>query len=265
MGKPRAFFKKLATGTKTHSPIILLAAGLAAGISAVVVAIKQTSEAKEIIDAETQKKIYETGDPEAKLTKGETFKLVWKKYIPVATLVVVFLLSILSSAGIVHRRYESVAAELGLLSVTSSEYADKVIETIGKKKEQDIRDSIVADKIEKAKNVEPSNAADATPDKTLFLDTLTGAKFYATYEYIRGVVNDLNEELIKYPEWYVTVDDWCDKLPNVSADNMKVAKLLAWQFDTGLLNIHFVHMMDEDKVTPIIGIEHHVLPKQLPY
>ena len=264
MGKPKVFLQKLARATKRKSPVIFLVAGIAAGVSAVVVAVKQTAEAKDIVDSETQIKTYQENDPSAKLTKKEIVKATWKKYIPVVALVLVSVFFILSSAGVVHRRYESLVAAYGLLSSYKEDYVNKVIETVGKQQEKNITDDIVKDKVKAIHKAVPTESlGEPEEGKILFFDIWTGTKFYATHEYVRGVINKMNDRLIRYPGDYETLSDYCSEL-HIKGPTPKVFNKMGWTFECGLINVEFVYMTDDDDITPLIGIKHKNEPTYLP-
>lgn len=260
MGKPkvRAVMQKVMHGAKKNSPVILLVAGLAGGVATVITTIKQTVSAKADIDEATAYKQCETGDPEAKLTPKEIIKVVWKRYIPVLALTAAFIILILSSAGIVHRRYESIAAAYGLLSATHDEYVNKVVETIGEKKEQDIRDKIAIDKANEIEAKSPG-IIDTGRGNTLFIETLSGQEFYSSYETVKAACNRLNEQMFQSPMTYVLVDELLDGL-GIPNPDFQLGSKLCWELETGLIDLRFTTKMSVDGETPAVVIEHKRMP-----
>ena len=272
MGKPniKAIKHGIAKCVRKNSPAMLLALGIASGISAVVLAIKQTSSAKDELDAETQIKQYETGDKQSKLTPREVFRVVWKKYIPVVALVITSIIFILSSSGIVHRRYEALSSAYGLLAASNSEYVDKVIETVGAHKEQTIREEIAKDKIRKVEQVtNPENIVKTGHGETRMVETLGGQEFYASIDYLKSVQNRLNKQIIdSYSsgcDAFVTLNDFYDE---IGLARTKLGEMHGWTCEScydkkNFIELEFVAMMASDGETPIVGVVFKNIPVDL--
>lgn len=263
MSKPKlkAFFKTVAKGIAKKSPVILLAAGLITGAAAIVCTVRETAAAKEDLDEKTQRKRAETCDPEAVLTAKEIISTVWKRYISVGALSLAAVLFILCSTGISHRRCESLSAAYGLLAASHGEYVDKVVETVGKTKEKDIRDEIAKDHIRRVESVTPvEKILDTGAGDTLFVDTMCGREFHSSYDAIRRSINTVNDRMIRFDE-VITVNDIYDewKLPHTNAGG-----LLGWGYVAeGLVSIEFVPVMASDGETPAVGIRFNNLPSAL--
>lgn len=269
MGKPnlKAIKHGIAKCVRKNSPAMLLALGIASGVSAVVLAVKKTSSAKDEIYEETQIKQHETGDKQAKLTPKEVFRVVWKKYIPVVALVVTSIILILSSSGVVHRRYEALSSAYGLLAASNSEYVDKVIETVGQHKEQTIREEIAKDKMRKVEQVtNPDDIVKTGHGETRMVDTLGGREFYASIDYLKSVQNRLNKQIIdSYSsgcDAFVTLNDLYDE---IGLAGTKFGEMHGWTCEScydkkNFIELDFVAMMAADGETPIVGVVFKNLP-----
>lgn len=161
MNKPNVskMFKDFQKLTKKHSPEILTGLGIAGMVTTVVLAVKATPKAMELIEKEKtfkEKEAHEGGiftkEDERyafELTPIETVKAAWKPYIP-AVLSGTASIACLIGANSVHARRNAALYSAYKLSTTAlTEYRDKVVETIGEKKEHAIRDKVVKEKMEK--------------------------------------------------------------------------------------------------------------------
>ena len=86
-----------------------------------------------------------------------------------------------------------------------SEYRDKVVEELGPRKDQSIRDKVVADQI--ANNPSPSQDVLVTgPGNVLCCELFTMRYFASDMEKLRRAQNDMNAKLLKHD--YATFDDF---------------------------------------------------------
>ena len=198
-----------------HSPEILAGAGIAGFISSIVLCIKATPKAHEKL--EEKKEELETDI----LTPVEVVKTVWKDYLPAAILVVASGGCIICSVTTSKKRYASLAAAYEIVRTNAEAYKDKVIETIGEKKNREIEDKVNEDKVKKDP---PTNENIIMGSGVLFYEPLTG-------QYFRMPINDFlykanvasNDELNSHDGSYGVYDwllalDLLDRIPESVAD-----------------------------------------------
>ena len=126
-----------------HSPEILTGLGIAGFITTTVMAVKATPKAMWLIEEEK-----DTLEKD-KLTVVETVKVAWKPYIPAAITGVSSVACIIGASSVNYKRNAALATAYQVSRAALSEYKEKVVETIGEKKEKQIRDKVAKDKIEK--------------------------------------------------------------------------------------------------------------------
>lgn len=135
--------KNLKAGFIKHSPEILTGIGIAGMLSSTIMAVKATPKALDII-AEIK------GE---KLGKKEETKKIVKKvapiYIPTVITTGLSIACIVGASSINHRRNAALATAYSLSESTLKEYQQKVIETIGPKKEEEIQQKIAQDHVDK--------------------------------------------------------------------------------------------------------------------
>lgn len=230
-----------------RSPELAIGFGIAGFITATVLAVEATPKA--------QKKIAKAKEEKgADLTKTETVKAAWKCYIPSAVSIVVSSGLIITANSIHNRRNSALAAAYSISSSTLKTYQDKVIETVGKKKEQDIRDSICEDKI-KANPVDKNDIIYTGKGETLCYDAISGRYFRSDIEYLRKVENILNKRLLN--EDYISLNDlyWEINLPAIG-----LGDCMGWNMKDGYIEMSFSSHLANDK-DPCLVLDYLVAPR----
>ena len=135
--------KGVRTAMKKHSPEILTGIGIAGMITTTIMAVRATPKALALI--EDKKSELDTDQ----LTKAETVKAAWYCYIPAAVVGSISVFCLIGASSTNLRRNAALATAYTLSESTLKEYQEKVVETIGEKKEQSIRDSVSKNKMVK--------------------------------------------------------------------------------------------------------------------
>jgi len=187
MNSVKSALKILGGKISKNSPQILTALGCAGVISTAILAVRGTPKAIQILE----KYHKEHGEKPSQL---ETIQLTWKNYIPAAIVGATSIGCIIGATSINERRNAVLSLLYSMSESTLRDYKSKVIETIGQKKEQNIRDEIDKDCIDR-------NPPSKSPviftgyGEHMCYDKLSGRYFKSNYEKIRQVVNDLNFRL----------------------------------------------------------------------
>ena len=238
--------KSVRTTLKKRSPEILTGIGIAGMIGTVVMAVRATPKALEMIDEKIEEK-------EDKLTPIETVKAAWKPYIPAAITGVTSVACIIGASSINLRRNAAIVTAYTLSETALREYKDKVIETIGEKKEKEVRDAIAKDWIEK--NPLSQNEVIMTEKgDTLCYDSLSGRYFKSDIEKLKRAENELNHQLLN--EGTVTLNDLYYA---IGLGDTKIGYDLGWDTRHGLVDMSFSSQLAEDG-TPCIVLDFTVPP-----
>ena len=152
MNKPNLsnLFKTIKAGTMKHSPEILTGIGIAGMITTTVLAVKATPKALRLIDAK-KRDIFDNLDPEdisgnstdyteVSLTPLEVVKTAWKPYSAAAVTCVASVTCLIGASSVNAKRNAALATAYELSKTALSDYKEKVVETIGEKKEKTIRE-----------------------------------------------------------------------------------------------------------------------------
>ena len=219
--------RKLIHAVSKESPVILTVLAVGGVCATIVTTAKATTVAERLIFESEEEK-------ESPLEPKEVIKTAWKCYIPVALTAGITIVCIICAQSINSKRYAALA---GLYSVSESaikKYQDKVVETIGEKKEKVIRDDIAKEKIQE-NPMDGKTIYETGNGNYLFYDALSGRYFRSDIETMRRVQNDLNKDLID--DMWVSVNEMYSKIglrPIQLGDNVgwNVDHLIDFQFST---------------------------------
>lgn len=241
------FFKGVKANMSKHSPEILTGIGVVSFFGTIVLAVKATPKALEMIE---EKKEELNLEPEDNLTAVETVQAAWKPYIP-AVATGVFATGCLIAANSVHaKRYAGLATAYQISTQALSEYREKVVETIGEKKERNVHTKMAESKV---KEVQPTvtMAQHTGTGNTLCLDLLSKHTFISDIDKIRRVVNDLNYRMTNGMEMSISLNEFYQ---GIGVPNMGFGDKMGWRVDKGLIDIYFDSFITDDNV-PCVTIE----------
>lgn len=190
----KADIRKFLNGTKAkiskHSPAILIGLAVVSGGTAIVLAVKETPKALKRI--EDKKQEYQVD----KLSPWETVKTTWPCYVPSAIAFTFATGCAIGSQSIHAKRNAALAAAYKISETALLEYRDKVIETIGEKKEQTVRDKVAQEQINK-NPVKQSEVIVTGKGASLCLEPFTHRYFECDIETIRRAENKLNKKMLQ--------------------------------------------------------------------
>lgn len=233
---------------KKHSPEILTGIGIAGMVTTTVMAVRATPKALMLL--EEKKDEYETDT----LTLVEIAKTAWMCYIPSAIIGGVSIFCLIGASSVNLRRNAALATAYTLSESALKEYQEKVVETMGEKKERGIRDSIAKDKIDR-NPVEQREIIITNKGENLCYDSLSGRYFKSDIDKIRKSVNELNRQMLN--EMYISLNDLYYEL---GLDNTKLGDDLGWHIDDGLINISFSSQLVNGE-TPCLVLDYQIAPQ----
>ena len=191
--------KKLGRKISDNSPVILTSMAVGGVVSTAY--FTATATAKSV------HRLYAEGAYDEEVWEEQTFldraKIVWPNYIPPVVIGATTIGCVISGHGVHTRRQ---AALMGLYSVTDaafSEYRDKVVEVIGEKEEQKVRDDIAQDQVQ---THGPSEVIMVGSGDHLCYDSFTARYFQSSVEDIRRAENKINAQIIN--DGYASQNDF---------------------------------------------------------
>lgn len=237
---------------RKHSPGILTGVGIAGMITTTVMAVQATPKALILIDKAEQKKKIESGELVG-LTSVETVKAAWKCYIPAAIVGTVSIGCLIGASSVNMRRNAALATAYTLSETALREYKEKVVETIGEKKEKAVRDAIAKDKLER--NPVTNNEVIITErGNTLCYDAISGRYFKSDIEKLKRAENELNHQMLN--DGFISLNDFYYE---IGLDNIKLGDDLGWDTRHGLVSLNFDSQLASDG-TPCLVLNFSVAP-----
>lgn len=259
------FFKTVQLSLSKHGPEILTGFGIAGMITTTILAVKATPKALSLIEGEKkrqnqeiQKEAYKNGNESCeeitRLKPVDVVKTTWKCYIPAAITCAVSTACLIGASSVNARRNAVLATAYKLSESALAEYKDKVVETIGEKKEEAIRNKVHKEQIEKNPVVK-NEVIITEKGKTRCYDHLSGRYFNSDIDAIKKAVNILNERMLR--ENYVSLNEFYDCL---DLDPTGLGDILGWNLDMKLIELDFSSQICKDG-TPCIVIDFKIPPK----
>lgn len=193
------FIKRAENIVNKYSSEIMLGVGLTAIGSTIVFAVKATPKALQLMEERKEELQVE------ELTPVEVVKTTWKCYVPAAVTGTIGTACILGSYTVNTKRNAVLATAYTISETALQEYKEKVIETIGEKKEEAIRDSIAKDKLER-QPVTTSEVFITGKGKSLLFDPVSSRYFEYDLDMLQKAVNELNLRFT-HGEMYLSVNE----------------------------------------------------------
>lgn len=205
---------KIAKKVVENAPKILAGTSIALSIGAVGFAIKGTVLAVRIED-ERQEKIKNGELPVPEHPRWETFKAVWKCYIPSATMLIASAGCSIYGTDIATSRTAIATAACKLTEAAFDDYRAEVREQIGEDKEKEIGRSIAQKKAEEQQMLatEPPKTYVVSPyEEVLIQEKYTGEVIRSDINSIKEVINNINYRLSHSYIDYISLMEYADEI-----------------------------------------------------
>ena len=230
-----------------HSPEILTGIGITGMLTTTILAVKGTPKALELI--QNKKDELQTDE----LSIVDTIKVAWKPYLPAIGVCIPSIACLIGASTINYKRNAALATAYAISERTLIRYRDKVVETLGERKEKQIHEKIAQDEIDKDK-VSNSQVIITSKGNTLCRDSLSGRYFKCDIDTIKRAVNKLNRDLTY--QHYISLNEFYYE---IGLDGTKNGDLIGWNLDRGLIEpIFSTCLADNDE--PCIVIDFTVCP-----
>lgn len=230
-----------------HSPEILVGIGVTGMITSTVLAVRATPKALGLLEGAREEKHGED------LTPLEMVKVAWKPYMPSIVIGAVSVSCIIGASAVNTKRNAALATAYAISEKSLLTYRDKVIETIGEKKDKEIREKIAQDEVDK-KPVSNSQVIITSKGNTLCMDALSGRYFRSDLDKIKKVINELNRDIVT--QNYVSLNELYYAL---GLEGLKNGSRLGWNINEGLIELSYSTCLAEND-EPCIVINYETEP-----
>jgi hypothetical protein len=250
MKKPdvRKICKNLKTATVKHSPEILTGIGIAGMITTTIMAVKATPKALRLLEDEKNRQNVD------KLEPVDAVKTTWKCYIPAAVTGTVSVACLIGASSVNTKRNAALTAAYTLSESTLRDYQKKVVETIGEKKEQTVRDAVAKERLEKSP-VENTEVIITAKGETLCFDVVSGRYFKSDIDKLKRAANELNRRM--RDEMFISLNDFYYE---IGLEQVKLGDDLGWNIEDGYIDLYFSSQLATDG-TPCLVVDYGYGPR----
>lgn len=240
-------FKMAKKVVQKKSPEILTGLGIAGMITTVVLAVKATPKALDLIDEEVEKQnrklsqeAYDSGYSTAKqinkLKPVETVKVAWKPYIPALLLGGASVGCLIGANTVSARRHAALYSAYELSKTAYNELNEKVTEVVGEKKVTEIKQKLAEDKVNKVSpegTIEKkSNVVIAGDGDTWFIDAMSNQPFLSSKNKLDAAANELNRKMRS--DMYVSLSQFYDE---VGIEHTGTSDYIGWRIDKEYIDV----------------------------
>ncbi len=190
---------------------------------------------------------------EEELTPREIAREVYKDYIPAVAMGAVTIACVIGANSIHTRRQAALMSAYSLTETAFREYKDKVVEEIGKGREQKVYDDIAQERVATT-HPTAQEVFIAGEGGVLCLDMFSGRYFRNDMQTIRAAVNDINYTLNN--DAYASLNDFWRLIGLPATD---VGEELGWTHEELMELVYTTALTPEDK--PCLAIQFRKQPK----
>ena len=240
-------FKMAKKVVQKKSPEILTGLGIAGMITTVVLAVKATPKALDLIDEEVERQnrklsqeAYDSGQSIAnqinKLKPLETVKVAWKPYIPALLLGGASVGCLIGANTVSARRHAALYSAYELSKTAYNELNEKVTEVVGEKKVTEIKQKLAEDKVNKVSPEgaieKKSNVVIAGDGDTWFIDAMSNQPFLSSKNKLDAAANELNRKMRS--DMYVSLSQFYDE---VGIEHTGTSDYIGWRIDKEYIDV----------------------------
>ena len=212
-----------------HSPEILTGIGIAGMITTTVLAVKATPKALEEIEEYKEAVLCD----HEQIKPIDAVKVTWKHYVPAAITCTVSVACLIGASSVNARRNAALATAYKLSETALAEYREAVIETVGEKKEREVRDTVAKKQV--AQNPVNQNTVICTgKGDSLFYDSTCGRYFKSNVDKIDKAVLELNKRM--RDEMYISLNEFYYE---IGLDGIDVGDDLTWSIDDSYIDVSY--------------------------
>lgn len=226
-----------------NAPAILTAFAVVGVATTTVFAVKATPKALGLIEAAEE-------NSEETLTVPQKIRVTLPCYLPALGMGAATMACIIGANTTSMKRNAAMISAFSLSESAFKEYQSKVVETLGEKKEQVVRDEIAQDRVRNHPPVE-GQVVFAGAGKVLCYEMLTGRYFESTHEDLRRAENNVNKQIIN--DMYASQNDFYRE---IGLSPTKMGDELGWNTDR-LLELQFSTTLSEDN-RPCLAVDYRV-------
>ena len=228
-----------------NAPVILSGVSISGVLTTAYLTARATFKAARVLDdVELRNKSYGGLELDTK-TK---IKIVWKFYIPATVSGAATIACIVGGTKASMTKTAVAYSLLGVSEKAFTEYKEKVVEQLGAKKEEGIREEIARDKVKNG----PEGIIVTGNGKVLCYESHSGRYFMSDMETLKRAVNEVNAKMLREVDARLSDFYYLVGLPTT-----QFCERSGWQ-NSRLLELSFYPVMTEDN-QPCIAFDYNYI------
>lgn len=241
-----------------HRTSLMVGGGIAGMVIAGVTAVRVTPKASMLLEERRCSKhdaYLENAEANPQLTIKDYIQVTWKYYLPPIALAMVSAGAIIFAHKVDRKENAALAAAYAISESRLKEYSEKVLETVGEKKEKEVRNAIDKDRVNNNQPVDGEIISTGQGD-TLCMDTWNGRYFYSDIEVLRRAAVDLSRAVLN--DETVTLNDFYDR---IDLPQTKNGDFFAWEIGNHheMIELSFSSQLDFKK-RPVLVMDFKFAP-----
>lgn len=241
-----------------HRTSLMVGGGIAGMVIAGVTAVRVTPKASMLLEERRCSKhdaYLENTEANPQLTIKDYIQVTWKYYLPPIALATVSAGAIIFAHKVDRKENAALAAAYAISESRLKEYSEKVLETVGEKKEKEVRNAIDKDRVNNNPPVDGEIISTGQGD-TLCMDAWNGRYFYSDIEVLRRAAVDLSRAVLN--DETVTLNDFYDR---IDLPQTKNGDFFAWEIGNHheMIELSFSSQLDFKK-RPVLVMDFKFAP-----
>lgn len=241
-----------------HRTSLMIGGGIAGMMVAGVTAVRVTPKASMLLEERRCSKhdaYLENTEANPQLTIKDYIQVTWKYYLPPIALATVSAGAIIFAHKVDRKENAALAAAYAISESRLKEYSEKVLETVGEKKEKEVRNAIDKDRVNNNQPVDGEIISTGQGD-TLCMDAWNGRYFYSDIEVLRRAAVDLSRAVLN--DETVTLNDFYDR---IDLPQTKNGDFFAWEIGNHheMIELSFSSQLDFKK-RPVLVMDFKFAP-----
>lgn len=224
--------KRFSHAIVKNSPKILTGCAVSGVIGTVIFAVKATPKAQIVLEEKRR-------EYEGEMPWYEQAKAVVPVYIPTLAMGSVTIGCIIGATAIASKRNAVLASLYSASELALKNYQQKVVETIGERKEHEVRAAMAKDEM-MSNPVSHANVIETGYGGELCYDELSGRYFYSSMDRLRRAENAVNRKIIS--EMWVSLNEFYSE---IGLESIELGKDVGWNVD-GMISLGFTTQMSDD-------------------
>lgn len=241
-----------------HRTSLMVGGGIAGMVIAGITAVRVTPKASMLLEERRCSKhdaYLENTEANPQLTIKDYIQVTWKYYLPPIALATVSAGAIIFAHKVDRKENAALAAAYAISESRLKEYSEKVLETVGEKKEKEVRNAIDKDRVNNNQPVDGEIISTGQGD-TLCMDAWNGRYFYSDIEVLRRAAVDLSRAVLN--DETVTLNDFYDR---IDLPQTKSGDFFAWEIGNHheMIELSFSSQLDFKK-RPVLVMDFKFAP-----